>query len=350
MRTVLAVLILAIPGALAACGGATAQPLADAVPPSVTCDAIADSSPVPLAPIANGVGSVVSDGTTVFWSDSVGNINEVPVQGGAPTLLASIAASQPGCSSTGCVTLSLALDPTTGTLYFASPGGIGSIPKGGGVPVQLTSSQSNGPPAISNGALYWAEGYPSQFYRLALPQGTPEMLTPPETAAVPGLVADATSLYWADGIGASVNKMPLAGGPTTQLVPPPLAGGNAPGFVVSGGRVYWTINPENGGCNCEGPQSPAPASTVNAVSVDGGDVTVLASSLELGGIAADDQNVYWLDYYADALDFVPTGGGAPQPVTGSLHLDEANEVGLAVDACNVYLVANGAIERVAKPH
>jgi hypothetical protein len=350
----------------AACGGLAVTPnQADSGAPTGSCADVADH-PVVVAAVPNGVDSLVTDGTMLYWTDQLGNINAVSVRGGTPTVLTNVV-PQTLCGPPigACQSLLLALDATN---VYVDLGGtensqtIEAIPKAGGALRQVSSANVDGSFVISAGALLWSEpqgeGAPSanQLYRVSLAGGAPTSLGGAPTPIASNLVADTTSLYWGD-IGGAIYKLPLSGGSAMQLASPQERPTNAIGISVAGDQVYYYSNPEAvGGCVCPGPQPALQPSTVNGVPIVGGDVTVLASGptsgnpqMQVGGIAADDDYVYWMDDASNALDVVPVRGGATQTLAGGLSINQSVEIGPVLDSCSVYFVASGAIERVAKP-
>lgn len=104
------------------------------------------------------------------------------------------------------------------------------------------------------------------------------------------IAIDETNVYWSDMFGA-VSSVPIAGGSVHALVPaqyalPPstILDDTPVGIAVADGVVYWTSTPLDG-------TSP---STIDAVPVDGGAVTIVATPATRPlGLAVDDQFVYW---------------------------------------------------------
>jgi hypothetical protein len=252
--------------------------------------------------------------------------------GGCGIACAAVAPSSAACANGRClVTLAAGqIEPAypavyANNLYWTTQshgwGTVMKVPLEGGAPTTLASNQA-GPSNLQVNAtgVYWALGYQS-IVRAPLEGGAPTTLTSGITYTF-DLVADATSLYWAlaSGGSSSVVKMPLAGGPRTTLATK--NHGSARSIAVDATSVYWT---DNG--------SPSEESFVYKVPLEGGTVTTLASGQGIaGGLAVDASNVYWVAWRSatdSVLMRIPKTGGSPSavvsgPESRNFAVDEAN--------------------------
>src|SRR5262249_25899799 len=132
----------------------------------------------------------------------------------------------------------------------------------------------------------------------------------------------------------NVNAVSVNGGAVTMLA----TGQNAPGpIAVDANNVYW--GNDNGGC--------AGGGAVSQVPVGGGTTTGLATTVGgwPRGIAVDSAFVYWTDRRDGTVKKVPIGGGS---VT-LLYAGGAPE-NMVIDATYVYWTdySNGTLMKVAK--
>jgi hypothetical protein len=279
-----------------------------------------------------------------------GAIMKVSVEGGPPV---AVATEQP----TPC---GLAVDDTS--VYWINYGGpaapVMKAPLDGGPPETLVSGSwgrggSLPPIAVDGSAVYWTDTGPEGNLFASPPQG--RLLSVPLTGGpmstiaegLPGpfavAVLDGTAYWteWAYAPTGRVAKAPTGGGTTftvaSESVVLPFA------LTLHGTNAYWTTIGRYPGL------APEPHGAVMTTSIDGGQVTTLASGLFTPfSIAVDGANVYWASnaaHYYDAFDgqiqSVPLGGGDVTTIVNGLK----QPFGIALDDQYVYWADRGFAER-----
>ena len=197
----------------------------------------------------------------------------VPLSGGAPTVLASVSGSESGIAS-------LAVDASS--LYAIT--GTGNVSSTGASPIRVALTSF----PLTGGALTELAAYST-----------------PGVMGTPALTGDGTSVFWLDR---SLVQRVAHSGPTSvvAVLPTPTFG-----FAASAGGVFWIANPhpDKGGVGPTNPGAlmrvaPSGGAPTSIGVVNGLDVTM--------GIAADAENVYWVDnssVAAYALMKQPLAGG-----------------------------------------
>jgi sugar lactone lactonase YvrE len=149
----------------------------------------------------------------------------------------------------------------------------------------------------------------------------------PEAIAV-----DDGHVYWTTGyIGAdgSIQRARKDGTELTKLA----SGQGAPhGIALDQGAVYWV--------------DYLPPGNVNKLSKNGGasPVALTSGGMGLADVAVDDENVYFLDFYASTLSRVAKTGGAP----AVLATEKANLGRFAIDATSAYVAAGPDVVKIEK--
>jgi sugar lactone lactonase YvrE len=240
-------------------------------------------------PIDGGASTVLSadsgafllalDSTYVYWT--TGNaVERLPLEGGIPVVLA------PATGSIGIAVDSL-------NVYLATTGGgspgpsgtISSLSLDGGAPNTLATSQDD-PYLLKLGpdGLYWVNediSGPSDggsVMRLRLDAGAPEVLAPWSNLAANALAVDSSNVYWNDSTRLQLMKIPLDGSPAVTLA----TGLDLLGIAVDSTGVY---------CADRG------AAGITRVPLDGGAPVTIAKSFQLPmRVALDANYVYWSDF------------------------------------------------------
>jgi hypothetical protein len=196
-----------------------------------------------------GLSSIVTDGANVYWTESglasltasgvttlAGRVMQAPVDGGAPITLA----SEPLAAS--CTTLHIAV--SGGSVFWTTPyepdGGAGAgtvetVPVGGGTPILLASIAHGWPLtsiAVDSSRAYFAAT--DSITALSLDGGPPVPLV---SSGGGSIAVDSVNLYWAtDSVPGVVARIPLDGGAQTTIA----AMQDTPSAIaVDGTTVYW---------------------------------------------------------------------------------------------------------------
>jgi hypothetical protein len=238
---------------------------------------------------AGGSGPLAVSATNVYWVSDYGAALAVATTnkvGGTPSTLAS------GISVGGgdIIVGTLGLDGASVYLATAySSGPVMSVPLGGGAPETLASlatEQPSGYVAVDSTSVYWTSwcvgcpmGGAGEVLKVGLAGGTPVTLASSTSTSVADVAVDATSVYWLGGDG-TVMKVPTVGGTATTLASD-VAGR---GMAIDAVNVYYWASPSSD------------SMAVMKVPLGGGaPVTVVSVPSRQGGpsLAVDATSVYW---------------------------------------------------------
>ena len=191
-------------------------------------------------------GAIVTDATSVYWTEDSTDVVGATTFGGATTTIATLAH--------GTNPLSLAVDNVN--VYWTNNGGLG--------PYTIQSAQKTG--------------------------GAPTTIFTGNYGA--GIATDGTYVYWTDPTDGAVMKMIATGAVPTMLA----SAQNSPaGIVVADGFVYWTNGSTTG------------AGSIMKVSTTGGAPIALALGQNpSGNLVVDATSVYWFNWPAPSGVFKVT--------------------------------------------
>ena len=355
--------------------------------------------------------ALVTDGTTVFWTDAAA-LHSVPLAGGAMSTLAS---GLPLSGGLSVDTTRVAWTERPGSTAFS--GAIRAVPKTGGTISTLVANAASPRVValISNGDLIYADGVidflPASVSGIHRRSAAGSVTTLVSGVAGPGPIAvdgthvyvsegwwikrvprsigaaslvsqanfyvtsigvDSTHVYWVEEDFGTVRKAPLTGGAPTLL-----GSGNGRPFDlrVSGGSVYWLLGldrllrvPTAGGtvATVAGSLQAAEALTVDSgyayftesdaarvsrVPVAGGEVTTIGGIT--GGqawyaLAQDAGRIFWLTPLG--LGSIAKDGTSSATILGAPLSDASVRGSIAVDDAYVYWAETliGAIKRAPK--
>jgi hypothetical protein len=241
----------------------------------------AGATPIELSGNDKQPYSLASDGTYVYWNDTIspGAVRRIVVGGNGATTLANVDA------------LGMSLSPTT-LFWVSSSGAVQSMPKAGGPVTTLGAAPSGEPWGVAIDATYFYFAATSTLSATIsrVPQSG---VGPVETVATPDadvtvLATDAANVYFI--AGDNLSAVPTGGGAVTVL-----ASGfsGATSLKLDSGNLYASVTGGNG-----------PYGSILRVPVTGGTPTVLASA-QWGAydVAVDATYVYWTNFGG------PTGTG-----------------------------------------
>jgi len=261
--------------------------------------------------------AIVSDGSYVYWASKMtGKIMKAGVHGGAPVELA----ANQSWPSTG-----LAVDATH--VYWntvSTDGTLMKVPSSGGKPETLIATGASGIRgiAVDANAVYYTNNTQGTIGRYDLAANSPSVLVSGLTG--PMMIAvDADHVYWTELQG-RVKKVPKAGGSVTQL-----AEGAGGAIAVTAVGVFL-----------------AAGEAVVKVALEGGPALELAKSQRSRGIAADEQFVYWTDFLAGTVNKVSVDGGEVTVLAANQQGPEP----IAIDGTSVYWASGGdsTVRKAAK--
>jgi hypothetical protein len=292
-----------------------------------------DGGPTSIASLIQETPTnLASDGTTLFWTSSVGTggaLSSMPVSGGTITTVV------PAPVSGGY----LFVDDVN-VYYPGASGGIARAPKGGGGTPTLVneSGASTGPVTVLGGSAYWVEGGGSIGRENAV-KSAPLQGGSVSTIAALNAVPPANG-----GIGVTATTVFLSGFPGAALTSFPISGipdGGTPAQVPGVMQGIQLLLSDTDAVYCYGP-------SITRVASDGSTTvlgTVVDQGLSGGALAHDDTYVYWLD-----IDTVGTIMRAPKTGgTATIIARDTSPVAIAVDANAVYWSDQGGfIMRLAK--
>ena len=189
------------------------------------------------------------------------------------------------------------------------PGAVMKAPLAGGPVTTLASGDGFPWPChivLDQANVYWGGHSTTVAVRKVPLRGGAMTTVAMSGNATGGLAVDETSVYFTADY-TDVSEVPIGGGVVGSLATP---GGSA--LAIDAQHVYWTVR--TGGAT----------SDLLSVSLAGGAVTMLASSLQLGeAIAVDARDVYVVEYAGGRLLALPVGGGPARTIASDLFTPEA---------------------------
>jgi hypothetical protein len=222
------------------------------------------STPIELSGNDRQPWSLASDGTYVYWNDTIdpGAVRRVVIGGNGATTLTAVDA------------LGMSLSPTA-LFWVASSGTIESMPKAGGPVTTLGTAPMGEAWAVAIDTTYFyfaaAASLSATISRVPQSGGPVTTLAALETSVIV-LATDGTNVYFVSGD--SLNSVPSAGGVVSEL---------ASGFT---GASCLTLDSGN--------LYAAASGNILRVPVTGGTPTVLASAQSAPyDVAVDATSVYW---------------------------------------------------------
>jgi uncharacterized protein DUF5050 len=260
-------------------------------------------------------------GADVYYTDYIaGTVMSVPTAGGQTTTLAS------GQDTPGSIV-------TDGTyVYWATTSAVSKMIPPAGPIATLASSVSPTTIVVDGANVYWTDFNDGKVLRA--PLSGSGIVTPIDTGAsaqyANGIAVTDTSVYWTDfdddTTMCTVEKAALDGGAATAIA----TGQNSAEYVlVYGDRVYWT----NDG------YGPGTGSVMSSL-LDGTDPVPIATNQDAPyGIAVDGTSIYWTNEEGvfggntgGNIMKAPLDGGAPTTLLGA----QDNPGFIAVDSTSVY--------------
>jgi hypothetical protein len=197
-----------------------------------TCNIFGNCMPPTIISGAAGAWGVALDATTAYFTQpSLGTVKSVPIGGGTPKTLVTIAPSTPQ---------DIVVDANN--VYFTT-GGAGQVMScalaGCGSAPTVLASMEPGPAALAVDAttVYWVDQNSGNVMKCAISgcPGTPPMLA--SGGGSPTAIAvDATDVYWATGGTGNIMKVPVGGGPAVKMVSGLV---NATALAIDATYVYY---------------------------------------------------------------------------------------------------------------
>jgi hypothetical protein len=319
------------------------------------------AAPQKLADISGAAPfGLAVNGSGVYWSpNSEGQIHQVPLNGGTPSIAVSnlnscgsAAAfalddaaiyywtSNFPCSDSTCTNMgmvSTALD--SGTTSMLVPG---------------SPSTNNSCPAsvvIANNSLFWLaqQNNSVQLFAAPLTGGTATSLAMiPNTGSMGSLwVTRSKALFVVpQDSGPTLQEIPLDGSPGTSISMQLNNQSSSMGIFVADDKYAYVAV---GGCPCSGPNTESPPGRIDRLALDGSGGSTLA---EFTGVALnmvrDGTDIYWST--ETTVWRVPMAGGPATRIAGNLTkgapstvcsggcgMDPTKYVTIAVDATSVYI-------------
>jgi hypothetical protein len=290
-----------------------------------------------LQTLASG-GSPVQlavDSQNVYFTAYNGTVNQVPVSGGAVTVLASNLGYPWGITSDAS-----AVYFAVPNIFDGAPGWIGSVSIDGGNVTTVASNTVGGQYiAVLNGILYWDSGgyensTSAEITSVPVGGGTLNTFVPLKTGGfyqVRGIVPrDGQVFFSEDGVGIE-KQSPDA------LTPVPISSIPVGSLALDDSNIY--VASVNGGIMAI---SRATAAVTTLVPGNQQQVTSSPTS-----IATDGVNVYWTNYYGitqSSVLRVPVTGGPPTTLASGQ--DDTDSV--VLDSKNVYFIAGQFVRKMNK--
>lgn len=202
---------------------------------------LAGGMPVTVAADDGPIAQLTTDGTSVYWDNSLdGSVRKAPVTGGSVTVLVSASTLLPFTGTGGPIRLA-----PNGTLYWvvnSSSSEVLSAPSA----TASTSVQvvAQGLPSLSDLAVDATRVYISE------PTTGNILIVPPSGGSLTMLAnagfplatflldLDGSTLYWVDPT--QIAKVPVAGGASTQVVSFTSGSNPAVSIAVDSKNLYWT--------------------------------------------------------------------------------------------------------------
>jgi hypothetical protein len=293
----------------------------------VACDCLAGVCGVDLLIAAlDSATNLRVDATNLYWVNAYdSNLGILPL-GGGPVL------TLPASHTPGALTL----DSTS--LYWTESDRVMKAAIVHGSPTLMTdwTVSANSSIAVDATNVYWtsytSDGESDCLMKLPLAGGTPEMVLDLGSDRALALAADATHLYYATDY--YIGAIPTAGGAKELLATFPQPVSPAPPLAVPSQLVVdaTTLYLANWGSYYY--NALESYSGVWSIPLAGGTPTPLFVAPATSSIAVSDGIIYCS---GDSITSVATGGGATVPI-----ITPGNQVGsLAADATNVYFVTSG---------
>jgi hypothetical protein len=266
-----------------------------------------EGTPVELASDTSPPIDITVDSTSVYWTDSDGDVMKTPICGGASVVLAQGQGWLKG----------IAVDSTS--VYWAGASGVSKVPLGGGTPELLAAGSQVSALAVDAAYVYWSDLVVDAVAVIrSVPVGGGALATLAAEAGAPSsfIALDTTSVYWVSGGQALVRALKTGGAVTTLI---PSIGGGGP-IAVDATQVYF---PGTGDEMFSVMSEPKAGGAASELAVDQSGLT---------RFALDGTTVYWVDGLLGTIVSAPTAGGA------HVILAESNGAisGLAVDGTSVY--------------
>jgi hypothetical protein len=235
-------------------------------------------------------GSIALDATRVYWAVDANasfGVRSVPIGGGTPATLASTPNEAPGGIAVDATSVYwTTVDPTT------SAGMLMRVPIQGGTPTMVATVTSPtlflGNIAVDATSIYAAIGPGTgagsgMVVKVPIGGGSQTTLAAGlNLTGLTSLAVDATHVYWTDGDApGTVAKVAIAGGTPTTLA---AAQYNPSAIALNASGVFWANTPIT-----------SVGGTVRMVGYEGSPYTTLASGQAgLTSIAVDAVYVFWL--------------------------------------------------------
>jgi hypothetical protein len=336
-------------GALSGCSGETIDAGANAPDSGGNADGAADrgvtiASGIQLPPL-----HLLSDGTTLFWTDEGGGLSSMPVGGGAVTALGVAPASVP-------ITL-LAVDAANFYLELGNSGIYRTSRAVGGSSVLISDPADTafgmatvtiGPATVLGGTAYWSEqegsvdgGLSSWLLKSVPLQGGPVTLIAQLPPGGPAVTA----------IGVTTSTVYLAGPSATLLGVVPMSTGTPTSAGLARGCSNLVSDTDAVYCYLSGSVGPIQRFWNTDELLDLGVMIDMSTSPSVA-LAVDDANLYWVDDTTiGTITKVPkpasTTIGPAAAATVIAH--DTSPIAIAVDATSVYWSnVGGEIRRAPK--
>jgi hypothetical protein len=193
--------------------------------------ALAGGTPQTRATSTGNARFLVMDSNTLFWLDgTAAKIYSAPKTGGTAT---------PICTPTSGGLGGLVIDDTSAYWTVSSDNLVEKVSKAGGVPINVADNQDGAKDiAVDETNVYWTTYVGDTIMKASKTGGTPEGLATAQDAPA-ALQADAESLYWIGNYNTTVQKMSKSGGKVFTLA---TGQSQARYLLVDDKYVYWVNN------------------------------------------------------------------------------------------------------------